>query len=1070
MKKALLSLLTLFFLSFTIAQNNPLINTPNLSPDGQKMAFNYQGDIWTVSINGQNLKRLTIHEAYDANPKWSADGKSIAFQSDRFGNNDVFTIDANGGIPNRITFHSASDVVTDFTSEGTILFATSRNYVQLEREPEIHSVNANGGTPFRLLNAVGFDATMSPNKKMIAFTRGSCRIEREAYQGPANRDVWIYNIAAKTFHELTNFQGQDLAPQWANDSTIYFQSARSGVYNVHKLNIDENGNKVGAIEQISSLKDLGLFSFDLSLNGKDIVMVSGDKTWLLNAETKDATPINIIINSDYRFDPSERKTFSGNASEVEVSPNGKYSAIVIRGEIFITENDTKKSKTVNVSNSPNRDIDISWLNDATLLFVSDRDGLNNIYAVSSNDENNDNIFTSLKHKVTKLTNSKAGISAPRIAPNKKSIAFTEGNGKLMIASISENGKISNAKTLVDSWDTPSGVAWSPDSKWVSYSLSDLYFNEEVYIHKADNSKKPVNISMHPKADGGAIWSADGSKIAFSSNRNNGDHDVWFVWLRKKDWEKTRQDWEETPDEESKKDEKSKDDKSKDNKVADIIIDFDKIHERQTQVTSLTGGEYLTAISKDGETFYYITGNSGRGDAQVTSDLFSIKWDGKDKKDVTKGGTSPRNVVLTPKNDYLYYLGRGKISRIKVAGLKKESIPFSAKMVINYEEESNQIFEEAWHVIKDRFYDPNHHGKDWEVLKKTYKPLAMKASTRTDFKTIFNQMLGQINASHMGMYRGEERKSVQRESTGILGLEFKSTSNGNLAISKIVENSAATREASKLFIGDIINSINGQKVSAKENIYEHLIATNNEKIILGVTSNGVSKEVVIRPKSSARTDNYNAWVNEQKRLTEKYSGGKLGYIHIQGMNWPSFERFERELAAAGDGKEGIVIDVRYNGGGWTTDYLMAVLNVKQHAYTVPRGSVKNVEKEQKGFTKYYPYSERLPLAAWTKPSIALCNENSYSNAEIFSHAYKELGLGTLVGQPTFGAVISTGGHTLIDGSYVRVPFRGWFVKSSEKNMDFTPAMPDILVENAPDDKANGKDSQLKRAVDELLKQL
>jgi C-terminal processing protease CtpA/Prc/Tol biopolymer transport system component len=1069
MKKLLLSLIMLITISISIAQNNPLINTPSLSPNGQSLAFNYQGDIWTVSINGENLKRLTIHEAYDANPKWSADGKKIAFQSDRFGNNDIFTISAEGGTPNRITYHSSSDVVTDFTADGNILFATSRNYVQLEREPEIHSVNANGGTPFRLLNAVGFDATLSPNKQFIAFTRGSCRIEREAYQGPANRDVWIYNIANNSFHELTNFQGQDLAPQWANNSTLYFQSARSGVYNVHKLSIDENGNKTGEIEQISSLKDLGLFSYDLSANGKDIVMVSGDNTSLLNAETKEVKPLNIVINSDYRFDPSERKTFSGNASEVEVSPNGKYSAIVIRGEIFITENDTEKSKSVNVSNSPYRDIDITWLNDDTLLFVSDRDGVNNLYAVSSSDENNKNIFTSLKHKILKLTNSKDGITAPRMAPDNKSIAFNEGNGKLIIAAISETGKISNEKTLVDSWDSPSGVAWSPDSKWVSYSLSDLYFNEEVYIHKADNSKKPVNISMHPKSDGGAIWSKDGSKIAFSSNRNNGDHDVWFVWLRKQDWEKTRQDWEETPEEKPKKDEKS-DDKKEDKKVADIIIDFDKIHERQTQVTSFTGGEYLTAISNDGETFYYTTGNSGRGDAQVTSDLFSIKWNGKDKKEVTKGGTSPRNVSLTPKNDYIYFLGRGKISRIKVAGLKKEGIPFSAKMVVDYNEESNQIFEEAWRVIKDRFYDPNHHGKNWETLKKTYKPLAMKASTRADFKTIFNIMLGQINASHMGMYSGEDRKSVQRESTGILGLEFKPVSNGKLSISKIVENSAATRESSKLAVGDIINAINGNEVSVSENIYKHLIATNNEKIILDVTSNGVSKEVVIRPKSNGRTDNYNAWVNEQKRLTEIYSGGKLGYIHIQGMNWPSFERFERELAAAGDGKEGIVIDVRYNGGGWTTDYLMAVLNVKQHAYTVPRGSVKNVEKEHKGFTKYYPYSERLPLAAWTKPSIALCNENSYSNAEIFSHAYKELGLGKLVGQPTFGAVISTGGHTLIDGSYVRVPFRGWFVKSSEKNMDFTPAMPDILVENAPDDKANGKDSQLKRAVDELLKQL
>ena len=189
-----------------------------------------------------------------------------------------------------------------------------------------------------------------------------------------------------------------------------------------------------------------------------------------------------------------------------------------------------------------------------------------------------------------------------------------------------------------------------------------------------------------------------------------------------------------------------------------------------------------------------------------------------------------------------------------------------------------------------------------------------------------------------------------------------------------------------------------------------------------------------------------------------------------MNWTSFERFERELMAAGDGKDGIVIDVRYNGGGWTTDYLMAVLNVKQHAYTIPRGASDNLNEDHLKFKDTYPFSERLPLAAWTKPSIAMCNESSYSNAEIFSHAYKSLGLGTLVGQPTFGAVISTGGWTLVDGSYVRMPFRAWYVKSTEQNMEHGPAVPDILVENPPAYRAKNIDPQLQRAVQELQKQI
>jgi C-terminal processing protease CtpA/Prc len=230
-----------------------------------------------------------------------------------------------------------------------------------------------------------------------------------------------------------------------------------------------------------------------------------------------------------------------------------------------------------------------------------------------------------------------------------------------------------------------------------------------------------------------------------------------------------------------------------------------------------------------------------------------------------------------------------------------------------------------------------------------------------------------------------------------------------------------------------------------------------------------REVVIRPKTSLRSELYNEWVKERRALTDKYSGGKLGYLHIRGMDMPSFERFERELTAAAYGKEAIVIDVRFNGGGWTTDYLMTVLNVKQHAYTIPRGEVSSLSDHLK-YRDYYPFSERLPFFAWNKPSIALCNAASYSNAEIFSHAYKNLNIGTLVGEPTFGAVISTSGLGLMDGTFVRMPFRAWFVKADNKNMETDPAIPDVILSNSVDFKSKGEDQQLKKACELLLEQL
>ncbi|TXG35373.1 S41 family peptidase [Seonamhaeicola maritimus] len=1069
----LFAVLSVFLIANGLAQS-PIINFPALSPNGNSIAFNFQGDIWTSDINGNNTRRLTVHEAYDTRPFWSADGKSIAFQSDRYGNNDIYIIPSNGGLSKRLTHHSASDMITDYTSKGDIIFSTKRNFVQVERSGETHIINEKGGTPYRYMSATGFDAKLSPNGKFIVFTRGTCRIEREAYQGPANRDIWLYNIGSDKYVQLTDYDGNDFYPHWGDDNTVYFQSSRSGKYNVHKLILNGSGEKSGNISQVTDFKDMGIFSFHLSRNSADMIMTKSNQIFVYNLPAKTQKEIKIKITSDYRFDPVVHKTYSSNVSEVAISPNGKLSALGIRGEIFLRETNKDKKRTVNISNSAYRDRTFTWLNDSTVVFISDRDGQNDIYLAKSNDENQSNIFKSLKHKVIRLTKTDESETNLRLSPDGKSLAYNRGRGELVVANIDAKGKLSNEKVLLNGWSSAREVSWSPDSKWLVYSLTNLDFNGEIFIHKADNSRKPINISMHPKQDRNPVWSPDGKKLMFSSNRNNGDYDVWFTWLTKADWEKTTQDWDEDSDE--KKDAKSKngsDKKDKDgkkDKVEPVVIDFQDIHERQVQVTSFVGGEFGRLFSKDSKTIYYTTGNGGRGNADIESDLFKIKWNGKDKKAITSNNSGPSNFAADKKLTKIYYTKRGSLANINMSSGKSESLSFSAKLDIDYNTESKQIFNEAWKAINDGFYDPKFHGQNWNSLRKQYEPLALGASTRADFQTMFNRMLGQINASHMGLYRVETRNQTQRESTGLLGIEVIPNSKGNLKVTSVVSDMPGDRSSSKLFVGDVITVINGTNLSKNLNAYSLLQGTSNEKIYLEVDRGGTSKEVILRPKSSNRAENYNAWVKQRKELTNKYSNGKLGYIHIQGMNWTSFERFERELMAAGHGKQGVVIDVRFNGGGWTTDYLMAVLNVKQHAYTVPRGAAKDLASEHKKFKNHYPFSERLPLASWTKPSIALCNQNSYSNAEIFSHAYKALDLGTLVGVPTFGAVISTGSTRLIDGSYVRMPFRGWYVKETESNMELGPAQPDILVHNNPDDKAKNKDTQLKKAVDELLSQL
>ncbi len=1040
----------------------PVLRFPALNPDGTQVAFSWQGDIWIAPVAGGAARRMTVHEAYDSQPVWSPDSKHIAFISNRNGNGDLYLLSLEDGRTKRLTWHSAPDAAPHWSPDGReIWFLSRRDFVQVEREWEVWSIPVEGGTPQRRLDALGSHLAWSPDGRFLALEHGWCRREREAYRGSANRDIWLYDPKNDHYTSLTTFEGQDILPDWDEQNRIYYLSAVSGHYNLYRRTVSATGEASGP-EALTSFDEDGPVYFDLSRNGRTAVLERLSGVFILDIPSRQLRPFQPELPQDERHYAEEYKSYTSKANALAVSPSGKYLAFGVRGELFVKLNDKEKNRSRRLTDSPARDDDPQWLNDSTLLFLSDRNGNSEIYLLNSADPQQFSLYKSLKRHIRKLSDTPQDEVGIWLSPNRKKLAVLQARYRLLIYEIDSKGKMSKPVVLYEGWAEPQDLAWSPDSRYLAYAQPDLDFNYEVYIQAVDGNSPPVNVSMHPRRDDSPVWSPDGSKLAFLSVRNHGDADIWYAWLRKSDWEKTQRDWEEEEEDESEK---------KNQGDSLLQIDFEGIHRRLVQLTRMPGSEGNLAISKDGKTFYF-TSNTG-GDFFSSNDkpaLMKIRWDGKERKTL-KSDLRLYGLQLGPEGKWLYAIkSGGTLLALNTSNDKQEPRPFKALLSIRHKEEYRQIFEEAWRALRDGFYDPDFHGRDWAALRQKYEPRALAASTWQDFKVIFNRMLGQVNASHMGLYGGETPEKIQREQTGLLGVELEPEEEG-VRVKFVLPEGPADRTESRLQVGDLILAVNNQPVQAGENFYRLLLQTAGERVLLRIRDvSGTERELVIRPAKNLRNLQYEKWVEDRRAMTERLSQGRLGYLHIRAMGWSSFERFERELTAAGLGKEGIVIDVRFNGGGWTTDMLMTVLDVAQHAYTVPRGAAENLQRDHRKFREHYPFGERLPYAAWTKPSIALCNENSYSNAEIFSHAYKNLDLGTLVGTPTFGAVISTGGKGLLNGSYVRMPFRGWYVWATDENMEGNPAVPDVIVHNGLDERAKGQDSQLERAITLLLEQL
>ncbi len=1088
-----------------------------LSPDGQTLAFSWAGDVWTVPIAGGVARRLTVNPAYDSHPVWSRDGRQIAFSSDRYGTANVFVMTRDGGEVHRLTFSDRPQVPTDWSLDGDYIYLHSRVEGQQFREPKVYRAPAAGGQPWRAMECYAADGRLSPDGKHLAFTRGGAKWWRRGYRGSANHEIWLHELQTGKFFQLTDFDGSDRLPTWDGDGRgVYLLSDRSGTVNVWYQPIDGD-----AARQITHLSGDDVRDLSVSGDGRVLAFTHWDKLCVMSLPDGELREVEVTAAGDLPRERVDLHRYTKNADESEPSPDGEEIALVVHGEIFVIKTEEGKP-TGRVTRSPYRDHHVTWSPDGkALFFVSDREGQEDIYRAASAEEPVKPLSDSLRFKIERITDHPQIERYLEVSPDGKKLAFVRGRGDLHIRDL----KTGEETLLVESWNAPS-YEWSPDSKWMAYEIEDAEYNPDIWIVPADGDGSPVNITQHPDSDTGPQWSADGQVLAFTSRRAGFDSDLYLVFLSREldekssvdladyfkkqaeqvkkhkplkdavasgeialagalpttqpettqptttqaaqeeeeskpgvDWKKKLRRWIKSVLEEpqAKKEEK---DEEKEEEAEEYEYELDTAYRRIRRVTSLPGNQSRFALSPDGSLLAFSSAHGG------SPALYTVKWDGKDTKRIVSARVGALRWGLTGQR--LYYLKSGVPGSCKPGGSDAKSHSFSAKLAVVHAEEAVQKFFEAARMLGLRFYHPTLKGLDWPTLAERYASLALQTQTVTEFNEVFNMLQGELNGSHLGISGPGGRSS---ERIGYLGCDFDRTYPGpGLKVTAVTADTPADRAESKLVPGDIILKVNHEPVGPAGPINQALIDTVGDPVIIefvpspdregNAAADAPAEQIIIRPTSYRDYANlqYQAWVDENAAYVEEQSDGRIGYCHIRGMGESSFHVFERDLYAVAHGKDGLIIDVRNNGGGWTADWVLAVLNVRRHAYTVSRGGEPG-----------YPQS-RLIFYAWTKPATMMCNQYSFSNAEIISHAFKNLDRGPLVGITTFGAVISTGSYGLIDGAYIRMPTRGWYTLPDGVDMENNGAVPDVLVPVTPEDEVRGRRPQLDAAIQTTLEQI
>lgn len=1080
--KKLLTCLALSLVAASSYAATPLwLRDVQISPDGTEIAFCYKGDIYKVPANGGTATQLTTQASYECSPIWSPDSKQIAFASDRNGNFDLFVMSADGGAARRLTTHSASEIPSTFTTDGNyILFSASIQdpansaLFPTSAMTELYKVPVTGGRTEQVLGTpaemVCFDKS---GKTFLYQDRKGFEDEwRKHHTSSITRDVWLYDSENGKHTNLTAHAGEDRNPVFAPDGqTVYFLSERDGsTFNVYSFPI----SSPQSLKTVTHFKTHPVRFLSMGSNGTLCYTYDGEIYTQKQGDKPQKVKIDIIRDDQNTI---ADLNFSNGATSATVSPDGKQVAFIVRGEVFVTSADYNTTKQI--THTPAREAGLTFSPDnRTLAYASERNGNWELYMakIARKEEANFPNATAIEEEVL-LPSDKTERTYPQFSPDGKELAFIEDRNQLMVINL-ETKKVRQV-TDGSTWFSTGGgfdYSWSPDGKW--FTLEFIGNRHDPYSDigmVSAQGGKIINLTNSGYTSGSPRWVLDGNAILFITERYGmrahaswgSLNDVMLVFMNQdaydkfrlskedyelqKELEKEQKNTTEAKKNDKKKgDNKEKSEEKKEEKVKDIVVELNNIEDRIVRLTPNSSDLGSAIITKDGETLYYLSAFEGG------YDLWKMNLRKKDTKLLHKMDAGWANMEMDKDGKNLFLLGSNTMQKMGTDSESLKPISYQAHVKMDLAAERDYMFNHVYKQEQKRFYNLNMHGIDWDAMTKAYRKFLPHIDNNYDFAELLSEYLGELNVSHTG---GRFRPQLKGDATATLGLLYDWNHNGKgLLISEVVEKGPFDHARSKVKAGNIIEKIDGQEITP-ESDYSVLLNGKARKKTLVTLYNPQTKErweeVVVPVSNGVMSDLlYARWVKQRAADVDKWSNGRLGYVHIESMGDDSFRSVYSDILGKYNNREGIVIDTRFNGGGRLHEDIEILFSGKKYFTQVVRGRE----------------ACDMPSRRWNKPSIMVQCEANYSNAHGTPWVYSHQKIGKLVGMPVPGTMTSVSWETLQDPTLVfGIPVIGYRLPDGSY-LENSQLEPDIKVANSPETVVKGEDTQLKAAVDELLKEI